>query len=137
MIYLIDTNVISELTKPKPNKRVVEFMTDLEGGYISIITIHELTYGIELKPEGKAKNQLSQTVNSLISTFDEQIISIEREEALIAGRLRASAKVQGRTIHMADALIAATAHIRSLTVATRNTKDFKGLDIALLNPWGK
>ena len=135
MIYLIDTNVISELTKKKPDENVIRFMRELDDGFISTISIHELSYGIELKPEGKAKDQLFKTVGDLVSTFKNQIIPIDQEEAIIAGRLRAKAQTYGQTVHMADALIAATAHVRSLTVATRNTKDFEGLDVGLFNPW--
>lgn len=135
MTYLIDTNVISELTRNRPDENVISFMRELDRGYISIISIHELSYGIELKPQGKARDKLYKTVSELVSTFKNQIIPIDQEEAVTAGRLRAKAQLEGRTVHMADALIAATADIRSLTVATRNIKDFAGLGIELLNPW--
>jgi predicted nucleic acid-binding protein len=129
--------VISELTKKKPNENVLKFMRGLDDSYISIISIHELSYGVELKPKGKAKDQLFEVVGDLVSTFKNQIIPIDQKEATIAGRLRAKAQAQGKTVHMADALIAATAHIRSLTVATRNIKDFEGLDVNLFNPWNE
>lgn len=135
MSYLIDTNIISELTRPVPHEAVLDFMNQLDEGYLSIITVHELTYGIERKPKGKAKNQLSLMVNDMMTLFEKHIIPIDQKEAVTAGELRAAAQNQGRTVHMADALIAATASIRSLTVATRNSKDFAGLGIEVFNPW--
>ena len=89
---MIDINVISELTKKRPDENVVMFMRELDSGFISTISIHELSYGIELKPKGKAKGQLFKTVVDLVSTFKNQIIPIDQEDAIMAGLLRAKAQ---------------------------------------------
>jgi predicted nucleic acid-binding protein len=110
-------------------------MQNLKSGYLSIITIHELTYGIELKPDGRNKDRLSKAVSTMLTAFKDQIIPIQQLEAVRAGQLRAKSHSEGRTVHMADAMIAATADIHSLILVTRNTRDFKGLGVLLLNPW--
>lgn len=135
---LLDTNVLSELTKPEPDKGVVEFLANLENGYISVLTIHEFTYGIELqKGNSKRKKQLSKAVDELVSNFQDKILPIGQIESAVAGKIRAKAQTSGRTIHVIDSLIAATASARGLSVVTRNEKDFQDLGIDVVNPWAK
>jgi predicted nucleic acid-binding protein len=134
--YLIDTNVISELTKPKPNKGVLAFLAEQEAPFISIITVHELVYGIERLEDGtKRQAALRSTIDEFLSTFPERILPANEPVARAAGLLRAKANKQGHTAHLADALIAATALVHWLTVATRNVGDFKVLGVPASNPW--
>lgn len=135
MSYLIDTNVISELVRQSPNRGVVNFMQGLSVGYLSVITIHELSFGVHLKPSGKTKDKLVSTIEILIEQFQNFIIPIEEEDAALAGRLRAHVQSNGRTVHMPDAMIAATAKRHGLTIITRNIKDFDGLDLQMFNPF--
>lgn len=137
MSYLIDTNVISELVRPKPDTGVVKFMRDLSVGYLSVITIHELSYGVHLRPAGEKKSKLVSAVEALTEQFHHFIIPVEEGDAALAGYLRAQAQSGGRTIHMPDALLAATAKRHDLTLATRNIRDFEGMDVTLLNPFSQ
>ena len=81
------------------------------------------------------RDRIAATVRSLAAQHAERILPIGIEEADQAASLRARAHESGRVLDLGDALIAATAAARNLAVATRNTKDFEGLDLEILNPW--
>lgn len=134
--YLLDTNVLSEVARPEPDPKVLHFLRSMEVGYVSVLTIHELTFGLELLAEGSQKRaSLSHVIEDLLSTFKEQVLPLGQAEARMAASLRAHAQKEGRTLHVIDALLAATASTHALTVVTRNKKDFAGLQVKLLNPW--
>lgn len=133
--YLLDTNVISELTRPVPNPQVIDFLQHLEEGYLSVITVHELHFGLQCLPEGRRRRSLSEMIETCLSQYGDYVLPVTQAEASAAGVLRSMALSAGRTLHLADALIAATAWVGGLTLATRNTADFNGLSIALSNPW--
>ena len=135
MRYLLDTNVISELMNPVPNSSVLEFLTQLEESYLSVITLHELYYGVALLPDGQRKRAFLTRLTHLQQEYAEAILPLTPVETLRAAALRAQAKQQGNIVHLADALIASTADVHHLIVATRNVKDFIPLGIAVVNPW--
>lgn len=97
--------------------------------------MHELEYGLNLLPEGNRRSQLAETIQLLLNQYTAFVLPIQQAEASQAARLRAQAKQQGRIIHLADALIAGTALVHGLTIATRNIKDFEGLGLNLVNPF--
>jgi toxin FitB len=133
--FLLDTNVISELVKPAPNRNVVEFLSILDGAWLSIISMHELTYGLGLLPQGNRRSELEEKLLQLLSEYSDLIIPIDQSEAEQAALFRVRAKQQGRVIHLADALIAGTAKAHNLSLVTRNVDDFFGIDINIVNPW--
>lgn len=134
---LLDTNVISELVKPKPESNVVEFLSTLENGWLSIISLHEITYGLKLLPEGVRRSKLEKKLQQLLSGYTEWIIPIAQPEAHQAAVFRAQAKQQGKVIHLADSLIAGTAKVHNLSVVTRNVDNFDAIDIDIINPWNQ
>jgi toxin FitB len=134
--WLLDTNVISELARPKPAKQVRTFMGNLEGeSFLSVITLHEVDYGIACLPDGKRKREIEQWLEELEQKFAEFILPVARRAARHAAWLRRQAQQRGRVIHLADALIAGTAIDRGLQLVTRNTSDFEGSGARLVNPW--
>jgi predicted nucleic acid-binding protein len=133
--FLLDTNVISELVKPVPDKNVVEFLSTMDSAWLSIISLHELTYGLELLPKGKRFAELDEKLRQLLSEYSDWIIPVNQSEANQAALFRVQAKNQGRGIHLADALIAGTAKVHDLSVVTRNVDDFLGIDVEVVNPW--
>ena len=133
--FLLDTNVISELVKPAPNRNVVEFLSILDSAWLSIISLHELTYGLGLLPQGNRRSELEEKLLQLLSEYSDLIIPIDQSEAEQAALFRVQAKQQGRVIHLADALIAGTAKAHNLSLVTRNVDDFFGIDINIVNPW--
>lgn len=135
--YLLDTNVLSELTRPSPDKGVLAFLAAPHAFWISVVTLHELAFGIQLLPSGRRRDAISQSVEALAAIYREQIIPVDKEEARQAALLRAAAQKSGRTVDLGDALIAGTAFAHDLVVVTRNTGDFEGMDVALLNPWSE
>ena len=135
MAFLLDTNVISELVKPAPNKNVVKFLSTMDSAWLSIISLHELTYGLRLLPEGKRLVELDEKLQQLLSEYSDWIIPVNQAEANQAALFRVQAKNQGRVIHLADALIAGTAKVHDLSVVTRNVDDFLGIDVGVVNPW--
>ena len=133
--YLIDTNVVSELTKASPDPGVVTFLSEQDDLWLSSVVLHELEFGLLSLPEGRRRDDLQQVLSDFIAEFDDRILPLERVEAEWAARLRAKAHLSGRVLHLGDALIAGTARAHGLAVATRNAKDFDGLDVNVANPW--
>ena len=132
---LLDTNIISELTKPQPSAKVLDFLSKTPELWISVLTLHELDYGIARLPRGKRRESLEQVISDFVTGYQDYILPLGRKEAGQAAQFRFMAEKTGKTVHLADALIAGTAKIHGLTLATRNVSDFEPLDIALLNPF--
>ncbi len=133
--WLLDTNVVSELARPRPDGRVLAFLSEIERAYLSVITLHELDFGRRRAPGPHRRAELGAWLNALQDEYDERILPIERATATEAAQLRAEAAEGGRTVQLADALIAGTAIQHRLTIATRNTKDFDDQGLAAFDPW--
>ena len=131
---LLDTNVVSETTRVAPDPGVVAYLVNEPDLWLSTVVIHELQLGIHLRPAGRRRDQASDLIEALVAT-SRRIVPVGLAEAEHASELRARARRSGRTLHLADALIAATAGLRRLPLATRNIGDFEGLGLRLINPW--
>ncbi|NMG09509.1 type II toxin-antitoxin system VapC family toxin [Brasilonema sp. UFV-L1] len=130
MSHLCDTNIISELTRPMPNLGVVAWSETVTSINLSVITIEEIYYGLTAKSNARIQNWFE---NFLFTHC--QILLITSEIAKCVGELRGFLRTQGKPRSQADILIAATAKIHSLTLVTRNIKDFEGCGISTLNPF--
>ena len=133
--YLLDTNVISEIMTTEPNQRVIDFLAQIKESYLSVITLHELHYGLQILPEGQRRNTIANKLQSLLTHYNDYIIPVNQAIALQAAVLRADAKQEGRIVHLADALIASTAKVNNWIVATRNTNDFIDSGVEIIDPW--
>ena len=133
--YLLDTNVISELTKDIPVPRVLTFLAGQDDVWVSSILIHEVEYGVRLLPQGNRRNRLSTMQAGILSAYAHRILPLDRAAAEWAAEFRANARRSGRAIDVGDALIAGIARANALSVATRNVADFRGLDVEIVNPW--
>lgn len=134
--FLLDTNVISELTKDAPARRVIEFLsTDQYEFWISSVVIHELEYGLELLPQGRRRSDLQDLLWGFVAEHRGRIVPLDQTGAEWAARFRARAHRTGRVLELGDALIAGTAKSRTLAVATRNVVDFSELELEVVNPW--
>ncbi|MHB1957710.1 MAG: PIN domain-containing protein [Acidobacteriaceae bacterium] len=134
----MDTNVISEWTKPQPDPTVVSWLNAAKEDdlLLSVITIGELWHGIERLPQGKRRAALTEWVEQdLPARFERRLLDIDGRIARTWGVLLAESQQRGRALHAVDALLAATAHAYSLTLVTRNTKDFVASGIRVLNPF--
>ncbi len=133
--WLVDTNVVSELVAPAPEPRVVAFLRSSGDLWMSVIVIHELHCGLRQLPVGRRRDQLTDTLSVFVGEYAGRILPVSLSVADRAADLRAQARRSGRTVNLADALIAGTALVHRLGVATRNTSDFEDHGIALTNPW--
>jgi hypothetical protein len=134
--YLLDTNVLSEMSKKRPERKVVEFIQgcDESALYLSVLTIGELLRGVIQKQriDPDAARELAKWVDGLQSEFGDRLLSVDAATAQQWGEWSAD-----RSRPVIDTLIAATAQQNGLTLVTRNTKDVRGLHVAVLNPWTK
>ncbi len=138
MNFLLDTNVISEGTRPHPDRGVIDWLDseDEESLFLSVISIAELRHGVERLDEGRRKSALDAWLtNELSARFEERLLSIDAETAHHCGRIIARSQAAGRQIGAMDALLAATAERHRLTLVTRNISDFAATGVSLFNPW--
>ncbi len=133
--YLLDTNVISELTREIPEPRVLAFLDGRDDVWLSSILIHEIEYGVRLLAHGDRRSRLSRMQASIVSTYGNRILALDRTGAEWAAEFRAAARRSGRTVDLGDVLIAGIAKANALAVATRNVGDFRALDIEVIDPW--
>jgi predicted nucleic acid-binding protein len=131
---LLDTNVLSELVRPKPDARVVRFVRDSDA-WLCGITFHELTFGAERAPDARRRAKLLAWIGQIKSEFAGRILAVDDEVASASGRLRALAAAQGRPASVVDSIIAAAAQARGVRVATRNVRDFEPFALTVINPW--
>ena len=137
-MYLIDTNLISEVRKKaKANPGVIEFFNHLAGTgkavYLSAVTVGELRRGIELirlRGDAEQATLLEDWLTNLINEYADKVLAFDADAAQIWGRLRAP-----NPEHAIDKQIAATALVHDLTVVTRNTTDFEGTGVRVINPF--
>ena len=133
--FLLDTNVVSELTKSRPHAPVVSFLTATTDLWLSTIVTHELELGIRLLPPGRRRDRLDVAVKEMLAGYGGRILSVDRTVSRHAAQLRARARRSGRTLHLGDGLIAGTAVAHDLILVTRDIDDFAELDMQILNPW--
>ena len=133
--FLLDTDVVSELTKKAPDTRVLAFLRGHDDLWLSAIVLHELNFGLSLLPPRRRRDSIEATLSVLATEYDDRILPVGRPEAAQAAALRARAHRSGRVLDVGDALIAGTAKTNDLAVATRNVRDFDGLDLVVVNPW--
>jgi hypothetical protein len=139
MKYLLDTCVISELTRKQPSKAVLDWMSaqDEESCFLSSLTIGELKKGIERLPSSHKKTTLQAWLDQdLRKRFAGRILSIDIEASEQWGLTCAQTEKRGLSLPVVDGLIAATALAHGLIVVTRNTSDMEPSGVPLLNPWG-
>lgn len=137
MKYLLDTCLISELTKPGPNPGVVNWLRSMpsESLLLSAITIGEIKKGLTKLPDSRRKQDLTAWLQTLLADYSARILPIDLMVAENWGILQGRAEVAGTPMASLDGLIAATAHTHNLTVVTRNVHDFIPAHIPLCNPW--
>ena len=138
MRLLLDTNVLSEVTRPAPDTRVLEWLDrlDEDRSFISVVSIAEIRCGVALQDPGRKREALAAWLaEDLPQRFEHRVLPVDVSVALAWGDLMGLAKRSGRGLSSMDGLIAATAIAHNLTLATRNTKDFEGFALELIDPW--
>jgi toxin FitB len=136
--FLLDTNCISEAVRPRPERRVVEWIdgTDESLLFLSVLTLGEIRHGVAALPQSRRRAQLEAWLELALPTrFAERILPIDVQVADRWGQLTAGAKRRGRPLATVDALLAATALHHNLTLVSRNVADFEGTLVPVMNPW--
>ena len=133
--YLLDTNVISELTKGTPDPEVIRFLSSTQDLWLPSILVYEVEYGLRSLPQGRRRSKLSAMHSGIISAYTHRILPLDETSAEWAAEFQVGAESTGRTIGNCDALIAGIARANELTVATRNVADFRCLGVRVVNPW--
>ena len=136
MTYVLDTNIVSEVFKKKPNHEAIWWMQDFAGQlYITTVTIMELYYGILRLPDGKRKKQYLDTVDAIMREEKSRTYDFDGFSAYLCADIRRKAEAVGRTPQIADAMIAAICKRHDATLVTHNVKDFDYMDVKLLDPF--
>ncbi|WP_413989916.1 type II toxin-antitoxin system VapC family toxin [Labrys okinawensis] len=138
MRMLLDTNVLSEVRRVKPDLGVLRWLDELDEDrtFVSVISLAEIRRGIALMDEGRRKTELAAWLaHDLPQRFAGRVLSVNTDVALAWGDLMGHARKKGVGLASLDAFIAATAHAHGLVLATRNINDFQGFGLDLLNPW--
>jgi predicted nucleic acid-binding protein len=139
-MIVLDTNVLSELLRPAPEPRVVDWLKDQPRTslFTTTVTRGEILYGIRLLPAGKRRDGLW---DAAIKIFDidlaGQVLIFDNVAADEFAQISASRRAAGRPITQFDALIAGVTRSRGAKLATRNVTDFEGCDIDVINPWSE
>jgi predicted nucleic acid-binding protein len=136
--YLLDTNVLSEGMKPRPNAGVVRWLNeaDEDDVFISVVTYAEIHYGALSLPRGARRRGLETwLVDDLMVRFEGRAILVNTAVAYEWGVVSAQCRSAGRPISSMDAFIAATARLYDLTLVTRDVRDFEISVKDVLNPW--
>ena len=133
--YLLDTNVVSELTKDSPNPAITNYLNAQDNLWLSAIVVEELELGVQLLPAGRRRDRLAQWLSLLLADFDGRISPIGRREAEWAAAFQARVHRSGGVLELGDALIAGTAMANDMTMVTRNVRHFDSLDVNIVNPW--
>lgn len=137
-MIILDTNVVSELLRPAPEQRVIDWLGTFDGRevYLTAITEAELRLGAAILPAGKRRDGLAMMINQIIGEdFASRILPFDSAAATAFAAIAANRRAIGRPIAHADCQIAAIAQASAAAVATRNTPDFTDCGIRLINPW--
>lgn len=139
MSFLLDTNVVSEWAKPRPDPGVVAWLTaaDEDRVFLSVVSLAELRHGIDRLADGRRRRGLDAWLREdLPLRFEGRVLPVDQAIADRWGELVARREAAGRPIAAMDAFIAATASVHGLTLVTRNAADFRSVVREIVNPWG-
>ncbi len=137
MNTILDTNVISELEGRKHSGHLFTWLNGLRRDelFLTTINVAEIRYGLSLLPQGKRRDELTTAYLRVEEGFTGRIFTFSLDAARRYGQLKVQREKMGRPIETKDAMIAAICLSHGATLATRNVKDFEGLDLRLVNPF--
>ena len=136
--WLLDTNIISELRRPKPEPKVTAFIRSqpVEALYASIVTFAEIRFGIELLPDATRRSDLNDWLAHKVRPMFEQRVLAVSEDVMFKWRLLVEdGRKAGHTFSQPDLIIAATAQHHGLTMVSRDTREYVAAHVDVFNPW--
>lgn len=137
-MILLDTNVLSELMRAKPDPKVLAWVDAQPASELVIcaITVAEILYGIARMPDGKRKQGLLDLAAAMFDEdFAGNILPFDADAAVHYAEIAAQSEARGRVVEMADAQIAAIGRLHDAVIATRNIRHFESLGVDLVDPW--
>jgi predicted nucleic acid-binding protein len=136
-MIILDSNVVSELMRPRPEERVIAWLDRQPRSSIwtTSVTVFEIRFGLQIMPLGKRRDVYTRGFESLLEGIDRRIAPFDAESAEHASILMASRKLQGRPREDRDTMIAGIVLARHATLATRNTSHFDDVSAPLIDPW--
>jgi predicted nucleic acid-binding protein len=136
-MIILDSNVLSELMRPKPEARVIAWLDSQPPTSIwtTSITVFEIRFGLQVMPPGKRRAVYTQGFERLLDGIDHRVAPFDAEAAQQASALMASRKRRGRPRELRDTMIACIVVSRHATLATRNTLHFDDVSATLVDPW--
>jgi len=138
IVYVLDTNVVSELMRERPVPGVIARLEALDdtAWHITAVTEAELRHGLALLPAGRKKTRLATAMHALLSQdFAGHILSFDSAASAYYAEIMVLRSKAGKPLQVQDAMIAACCLCHVATLITRNTRDFEGLGLAVVNPW--
>jgi predicted nucleic acid-binding protein len=134
MRVLLDTNVISEPTKPRPNPALMDWIKSQPSNesFISVLTLGEIHRGLDKMPRGARRSSLAVWLDDTLREFAGRLLPVDARVAELWGKLDAAA---AQTIAPIDGLLAATALAHNLVLATRNVRHFAHANVRVIDPW--
>jgi len=136
--WLLDTNILSELRRPKPERKVLAFVAaqPLERLYVSSVTFAEIRFGIELVTDANRRAELNDWLAPTVrSTFEQRVLAITEDIMFKWRLLIEDGRKAGHTFSQPDLIIAATALHHGLTVVSRDVSDYQKAHTPVFNPW--
>jgi toxin FitB len=136
--WLLDTNVLSELCRPKPDAKVVKFVSNqsLDLLYVSVVTFAEIRFGIELVNDVSRRMELNDWLDhKLRPMFEDRVLEITEDVMLKWRLLVEEGRKSGHTFSQPDLIIAATALHHGLTIVSRDTSEYEKANVPVLDPW--
>lgn len=140
MRYLLDTCIVSEASKRKPNERVIAWLASMsfDDLYLSVVTLGEIENGIYRLDEASAlRHRLSIWLDEIRRAYSGRIVSFDEETSLLWGRKTGENAHAGRTMPTADSQIAASALFHGMILVTRNVEDMSGIGVQIFNPFAE
>ena len=137
-MIVLDTNVLSELLRPTPAPQVEAWLAAQDGAnvYFTAVGEAELRHGVAILPAGRRRDALAQAIEGMLDEdFRDRILPFDREAARAYAAIAAERRAAGRPISQFDCQIAAIARAHGASVATRNTGDYEGCGVAVIDPW--
>ena len=137
-MIVLDTNVLSALMRTRPDAAVVSWLDrqPADSIWVTSITVFEARLGLGLLPRGRRRFELEAAFERVLEEdLENRVLDFDSPAAASAARLAADRKRAGRAADLRDTLIAGIAQARRATIATRNTRHFEGLDVAVVDPW--
>ncbi|WP_395726755.1 type II toxin-antitoxin system VapC family toxin [Nakamurella sp.] len=134
-MIVLDTNVLSEPLRPRPDPGVLRWIGRQAEIGTTAITVGELLVGLARLPPGRRRDQLTVAMEQTLDQFRDNVLSYDQRAAHAYARLSVRRREAGAPLSVEDGMIAAICSVHRCALATRNARDFGGLDLVLVNPW--